>query len=121
MKTWESLKTALQRLEQGTPPPNGAGLFGATIDPRDCALVLIPVPWDTTVSYGEGTAEGPAAILAASHQLDLEDACFGQPYKAGITMLDESDELVTLNRDSRQVAMRVIATSTFGLDARAGA
>ncbi|EKD33858.1 MAG: hypothetical protein ACD_75C02572G0004, partial [uncultured bacterium] len=30
---------------------------------------VIPVPLEETVSYGGGTARGPAAIIAASQQL----------------------------------------------------
>lgn len=35
--------------------------------------VIIPAPLEYTVSYGAGTAGGPAAILAASAQLELYD------------------------------------------------
>ncbi len=35
--------------------------------------VVIPVPLEYTVCYGKGTAEGPQAILAASHQMELYD------------------------------------------------
>ncbi|MBU1002620.1 MAG: agmatinase [Proteobacteria bacterium] len=34
---------------------------------------VIPVPWEATVSYGGGTALGPAAILGASSQLEVWD------------------------------------------------
>jgi len=107
---WESLKDAVSRLEQGTPPPPTAGLFGASPRPDDCQLVLIPVPWDTTVSYGVGTAKGPAAIISASHQLDLEDGCFANPYRAGITMLPEDAKVKALNQHSREKAARVLAS-----------
>jgi agmatinase len=35
--------------------------------------VMIPVPLEYTVCYGKGTAAGPQAILAASHQMELYD------------------------------------------------
>jgi agmatinase len=34
---------------------------------------VIPVPYEASVSYGRGTANGPAAILRASDQLELWD------------------------------------------------
>jgi agmatinase len=34
---------------------------------------VLPVPYEKTVSYGNGTARGPAAIIAASGQLELWD------------------------------------------------
>lgn len=51
---------------------------------RDDALFrVIPVPLERTVSYGAGTARGPAAILAASNE--LERICAGkEPCRAGI-------------------------------------
>ena len=41
---------------------------------------IIPVPYEASVSYGHGTAEGPAAILAASQQLEAFDglSCPGE-------------------------------------------
>ena len=56
--------------------PNGPGIangsyFGLPFAPEESSLVLIPVPWDVTVSYREGTALGPGAILDASLQVDL--------------------------------------------------
>lgn len=44
---------------------------------------VIPVPWEATVSYGGGTADGPEAILAASSQLELWDGA-GIPADHGI-------------------------------------
>ena len=44
---------------------------------------VIPVPLEQSVSYGGGTARGPAAILAASQQLEAWDG-FSEPLTAGI-------------------------------------
>lgn len=37
---------------------------------------LLPIPYESTTSYGAGTREGPAAILAASRQVELYDLEF---------------------------------------------
>ncbi len=37
---------------------------------------LLPIPYESTTSYGAGTREGPAAILAASRQVELYDREF---------------------------------------------
>jgi len=42
-------------------------------DPVSARAVVIPFGLEASVSYGGGTASGPAAILAASHQLELYD------------------------------------------------
>ena len=49
---------------------NGPGipgqLFGLPFTPETAQLIIIPVPWEATVSYKVGTAKGPAAVLKAS-------------------------------------------------------
>lgn len=37
----------------------------------ECRFQVIPVPYEATVSYGGGTADGPRAILEASSQLEV--------------------------------------------------
>lgn len=49
----------------------------------DALFHIIPVPLEQTVSYGGGTAMGPAAILEASQQLERWDG-FSEPITAGI-------------------------------------
>lgn len=46
-------------------------LFGIPVTVEEADLVIIPVPWEVTVSYGAGTAEGPRCVLEASPQLDM--------------------------------------------------
>jgi agmatinase len=36
-------------------------------------VVILPIPYEMTVSYGGGTKEGPAAILRASHFVEFYD------------------------------------------------
>jgi agmatinase len=42
-------------------------------DFQTAAAVILPAPLEYTVCYGQGTAQGPAAILAASTQMELYD------------------------------------------------
>lgn len=54
-----------------TPPPPSFLASGYPNTPADqAAFHVIPVPMETTVSYGAGTAQGPRAILEASNQLE---------------------------------------------------
>jgi agmatinase len=74
--------------------PNAAasetsGIFGLDHTPESARVVLVPVPFEATTSYGGGTSQGPAAILRASKQVDLFDVETGKPYEAGICMLPE--------------------------------
>jgi agmatinase len=66
-----------------------AGMFGLPFDLEECETVLIPVPWEVTVSYGGGTAEGPFAILEASYQVDLYDPMLKDAWQRGIGMETE--------------------------------
>jgi len=53
-------------------------------------VVVLPVPYGKTVSYREGTENGPRAILDASNSLELFDEEIGRDtYKIGITTLGE--------------------------------
>ena len=90
-------------------PPADAGLFGLPTTPDEARLVIVPVPWDATTSYRPGTSRGPAAIRVASHQLDLYDADLGEPWRAGIAMLDVPDEVLRWNMSARVDAERIIA------------
>jgi agmatinase len=36
-------------------------------------IIILPVPYERTVSYGKGTKNGPQAILTASHYVELYD------------------------------------------------
>lgn len=42
-------------------------------DPGEADIRLLPLPFEGTVSYGQGTSNGPAAILRASTQIELWD------------------------------------------------
>lgn len=51
-------------------------------------VVVLPVPFERTVSYGKGTAAGPAAILRASQSMELyDDELGGETAEIGIATL----------------------------------
>ena len=54
-------------------PPRFLGTELEEIAPAAARFHVLPVPYEKTVSYGGGTAKGPAAILAASGQLERWD------------------------------------------------
>ncbi len=99
---------AMAELEQGMPPAAESGLLGVNIDPEDARLVIIPVHWEATTSYGGGTSDGPDVIIPASHQLDMEDAAFGKAFRAGITVVPEDTVIRSLNDKAKEAAQAVI-------------
>lgn len=63
--------------------PHFLGSEIAQGDPATSLFHVIPVPYERTVSYGGGTANGPAAILEASWQLETWDG-YSKPCDLGI-------------------------------------
>ncbi|MFA6523818.1 MAG: agmatinase family protein [Candidatus Peribacteraceae bacterium] len=86
----------------------GSGIFGLPCTPEEAEIVLLPVPWEATVSYGGGTAEGPLAILKASTQVDLFDREIGSLYRARIAMLPESKDVRRWNSEAKEHALKVM-------------
>jgi len=60
-------------------------------DPAAARAAVLPVPYEKTTSYGTGTARGPAAIIAASSQVEIFDELRGRSPAAefGIATLAE--------------------------------
>jgi agmatinase len=82
--------------------PNGVGvsngnIFGFPYTVEDAEIVIIPVPWDATASFGKGTSNGPQMILNASTQLDFYHPKFPNAYKTRIAMTPISQEWKRIN------------------------
>ncbi|MBN1554487.1 MAG: agmatinase [Phycisphaerae bacterium] len=54
-------------------PDNFLGLPSELCDPATAKYAVLPVPYEGTVSYMPGTADGPAVILDASKQVEWFD------------------------------------------------
>ncbi len=65
--------------------PNN-NIFGLPTSEDDAKLVIVPVPWEVTVSYGAGTARAPEAIFKAALQVDLFDSEVPEGWKQGYYM-----------------------------------
>lgn len=108
----------MRRPDSSTFDADGAGdpqgsVFGLPFDAEHSGLVLLPVPWEVTTSYGRGTAAGPEAIRRASPQLDLFDAALAehglsQPWQWGIHMLAADSEVVALDARAGALALPII-------------
>lgn len=59
------------------PPLNFLGLPPEHSAIETSKVVLLPVPYELTTSYGQGTRNGPHALLVASQQVELYDREFG--------------------------------------------
>ncbi|HLU38176.1 MAG TPA: agmatinase family protein [Planctomycetota bacterium] len=86
-----------------------SGIFGLSCTREASEVLLVPVPFDATTSYRRGAAQGPAAILAASRQVDLFDLQTGRPYERGICLLDADPEVARANERCAALARPIIA------------
>jgi agmatinase len=73
-------------------------------DPAKAKVVIIPVPYDKTSTWGKGADKGPAAILEASATVENYDIeSDSEPYKVGIF----TDKPVKENRTPEQMVAAV--------------
>jgi len=86
-----------------------AGLFGIPTKLESAKIVVIPVPWEVTTSYGSGTAQGPLSVLKASPQIDLFDLELKNSYEQGFHMLEIPQDLQNLNDDLKNKALQLRA------------
>ncbi|MBA2745279.1 MAG: agmatinase family protein [Flavisolibacter sp.] len=83
--------------------PNSAGnpnnnVFGLPFSEEDARLIILPIPWEVTVSFGSGTARSAEQIMNASLQVDLFDPEVPDGWKEGFFMRDP-DRKVLLKND----------------------
>ncbi|MES2800481.1 MAG: agmatinase family protein [Bacteroidota bacterium] len=82
--------------------PNGVGIangniFGFPVNEAEADIVLIPVPWDATASYGKGTSNGPKIILDASTQLDFYHPRLDKAFDTKVYMAPIPEDLKLQN------------------------
>ena len=71
--------------------PNQAGnpnnnIFGLPSTEDDSQVILLPVPWEVTVSFGAGTSRAAEHIIKASLQVDLFDPDVPDGWRKGFFM-----------------------------------
>lgn len=79
----------------GNPNNN---IFSLPFPEEDARLVILPVPWEVTVSYTAGTARAPDHILNASLQVDLFDQDYKDTWRQGF-YLRPCDKKVMMKSD----------------------
>ena len=83
--------------------PNSVGnpnnnIFGLPFAEEDARLIILPIPWEVTVSYNAGTARAPEHIFNSSLQVDLFDPDVKDGWKQGFYMLP-CDKKVLMKSD----------------------
>jgi agmatinase len=83
--------------------PNSAGnpnnnIFGLPFSEDEARLIILPVPWEVSVSFGSGTARAAEQIKKASLQVDLFDPEVPEGWKEGFYLRD-TDKKVLFKSD----------------------
>lgn len=113
--------TKAERIQNFNPNDPGnadSGIFGLPFTADEADIILIPVPWEATVSYGEGAANGPGAIYDASFQMDLNHYDYPELWKRGIVMDELPDHLKEMSASARLHAADIISQMEAGNDPR---
>src|ERR1051325_6083924 len=101
--------------------PNSVGLksnniFGLPFTEEEASLVLLPVPWEVTVSYRPGAARGPEKIFNAALQIDLYDADVEEGWQKGFFMTAIDRNIRTKSELVRQCAELILSNMAEGGD-----
>lgn len=102
--------------DPNAPARADSGLFGLSCPLDEAGVHVLPVPFDATTSYRDGTARGPEAILPASHQVDLYDVFVGRPWREGIALRPTDPRFADWNEEARRLATEVRAARDEGQD-----
>ena len=86
----------------------------APAKPEEALFHIIPVPYEASVSYGGGTAQGPEAILSASAQLEAWDG-ISSPGELGLY----TAPAVECSGEPAAVMQRIEAAVTASLEHKA--
>ena len=65
--------------------PNN-NIFGLPTTEDEARVIIVPIPWEVSVSYGAGTSRAPEAIFKASLQVDMFDPDVPDGWKQGFYM-----------------------------------
>lgn len=84
---------------------------------KDCPIAVVPFCYEGGVSYGKGAAQGPAAIIDASCQVELYDEFLDtEPYQTGICTVappDMPEDPEEMSQTVEQVAGELLKDGKF--------
>lgn len=85
-----------------------ATVYGLPFTAAESEFIILPVPWEVTVSYGAGASEGPAAILESSYQVDLLHQQYPELWKLGIYYEEAPEHWATTSEELKGLAQPII-------------
>jgi agmatinase len=106
----------IESFDPSQPGLADATIFGLPFSAEQSEIIVIPVPWEVTVSYGAGASEGPEAILEASFQVDLLHQDFPELWKLGIFMDEVPEDWAKNSGKYKELAQPIIEALENGED-----
>jgi agmatinase len=106
----------IQSFDPSQPGLADATIFGLPFNSEQSEIIIIPVPWEVTVSYGAGASEGPQAVLDASFQVDLNHQNFPDLWKLGLYYAEIPDTWKTDSDKYKILAQPIIQALEEGLN-----
>src|SRR6188768_2652596 len=103
-----SKASKIRSFDPNSPGSASAQVYGLPFTCEEADIVLVPVPWEVTTSYGGGTSHGPKAIFDASFQVDLFHPEFPSLWKRGVAMDEMPKALLHQSDALKKQAMKVI-------------
>ncbi|MEC4114390.1 agmatinase family protein [Myroides pelagicus] len=115
------MSTKQQKIDSFDPSQPGladATIYGLPFTSEESEIVVVPVPWEVTVSYGAGASEGPEAILEASYQVDLLHQQYPDLWKLGIYFDEAPAHWLNNSEEFKALAQPIIEALENGVDIR---
>ncbi|MES2748193.1 MAG: arginase family protein, partial [Bacteroidota bacterium] len=106
----------IQNFDPSQPGLADATIFGLPFSAEQSEIIIIPVPWEVTVSYGAGASDGPEAILDASFQVDLNHQNFPELWKLGMYYAEIPSTWKTNSDKYKALAQPIIEALEAGED-----
>lgn len=112
-KKTKSIHSKEEKIKQFNPNDSAIydGIFGLPFTAEESDTIIIPVPWEATVSYHSGTAKAPQAILEASYQVDLFDPFLIDAWKRGIYYEKPNSEIFKKSNSTRKKVEKYLNTT----------
>jgi agmatinase len=109
------MNNPLQAYNPNDIAEDNGNFLGLPFNYESAKLIIFSVPWEVTVSYHQGTAQGPQRIADASLQIDLFDFDHPQGWQQGIFLERHTAEMLEKNEYYRGQAATIIKSLAQGL------
>jgi agmatinase len=109
-----SKEEKIKSFNPNDPATEDSNIFGLPFNKEEAVIILLPLPWEVTVSFSAGTANAPDLIFDASHQVDLFDPYVKDAWKIGVCMDIVNKDWSAKSDKLRSKAVQILSQITSG-------